>query len=523
VSIFRSPFPDIEVPDQDLTGFVLHRAGELGDKPAVIDAASGQGYTYAELATAVDRLAAGLAERGLGVGDVIALMSPNIPEFPIVFLGALRAGVSVTTPNPLYQRDELAHQLRDSRARLLFTVAEQAEKAQGASEADGVAVDQVVIIDDPDAAVGLAAVSSDGPVPHPSIDPAVDIAALPYSSGTTGLPKGVMLTHRNLVANVLQTHGNQKLVEDDVVLAVLPFFHIYGMTVTMNYCLWMGATVVTTRRYDPKTFPAILADYGVTRLYAAPPIILNLAKSEDLGQYDLSKLRGVLSGAAPLDAETAAAGSAKLRCRVTQGYGMTELSPCSHLTTLNDTNTPAASIGPALASTECKIVDPESGRELGPDEPGELLIRGPQVMRGYLNNEEATRSTIDEDGFLHTGDLAKVDANGYYYILDRLKELIKFKGFQIAPAELEAVVVGHEAVLDAAVIGVQDPEAGEIPKALVVTSRPIEAQEIIDYVAGRVAPHKKVRQVEFIDAIPKSASGKILRRELRDRERQATV
>ena len=523
VTIFASRFPDIALPDASLPDFVLHRARELGGKPAVIDAASGEGYTYAQLADAVDRLAAGLAARGLGPGHVVALMSPNIPQYPVVFLGAVRAGVTVTTPNPLYRRDELAHQLRDSGARLLFTVAEHAEKATEAAQAEGVAVELVVVIDQPGTAAGLADVSADGPVPEPAIDAAVDIAALPYSSGTTGLPKGVMLTHRNLVANVLQTHASQKVTEDDVVMAVLPFFHIYGMTVTMNYCLWLGSTIVTARRYDAESFPASLQERGITRLYAVPPIILNLAKRDDLGRYDLSKLKAVLSGAAPLDADLAAAGSAKLGVRVTQGYGMTELSPCSHLTPPDDAGAPAASIGPSVASTECRLVDPETGEDVGVGEAGELLIRGPQVMRGYLNNDDATRATIDEDGFLHTGDLARVDDDGYYYILDRLKELIKFKGFQIAPAELEAVVIGHEAVLDAAVIGVADPSAGEVPKALVVTSRPLEAGELMAYVAERVAPHKRIRHVEFLDAIPKSPSGKILRRELRDRERRAAV
>jgi acyl-CoA synthetase (AMP-forming)/AMP-acid ligase II len=518
--VFTSRWPDITLPGVGLPEFVLHRAAKLGDKPAIIDAADGRGYTYAELLAAVRGLAAGLQARGIGPGDVVAVLSPNVPEYPVIFLGSLLAGAAATTLNPLYQEREIVHQLRDSGARLLFTVAEHATKALAAVEADGVVVRETVVIDDAEASPSLDDLILLGrePADHP-VAPARDVAALPYSSGTTGLPKGVALSHRNLTANVLQTHASQQVVEDDVVMAVLPFFHIYGMTVTMNYCLWAGATIVSSRRYDGESFPATLQERGITRLYAVPPIILGLAKREDLGQYDLSRLRGVLSGAAPLDAETAQRCASRIGCRVSQGYGMTELSPCTHLTPLGDERVPPGSIGPALPSTECMIVDPVSGEVVGAEREGELWIRGPQVMLGYLNNDEATRSTLDAEGFLHTGDLAKVDADGYYFILDRLKELIKFKGFQIAPAELEAVLLGHEAIADAAVIGVPDAEAGEVPKALVVLREPVEDGDICDFVAARVAPHKRVRIVEVVETIPKSPSGKILRRELRARER----
>ncbi|MBV9603668.1 MAG: AMP-binding protein [Solirubrobacterales bacterium] len=519
-SSLRSRWPDIELPEVALPEFVLHRAAELGDKPAIIDAVDGRGYTYAELLAAVRSQAAGLSERGVGTGDVVALLLPNVPEYPVIFHGALLAGAATTTLNPLYREAEIAHQLADSGARVLFTVAEHAEKAAAAARGDGVGVREIVVIDDPDAPLRLDDVFSDAPPPEIQITPGQAIAALPYSSGTTGLPKGVMLSHRNLAANVLQTHASQTVSKDDVVLAVLPFFHIYGMTVTMNYCLWAGATIVSSRRFDADALPATLQDYGITRLYAVPPIILGLAKREDLDCYGLSRLRGVLSGAAPLDADTAQLCASRIGCRVTQGYGMTELSPCTHLTPPDDPAVPPASIGPALPSTECKIVNPVSGEPVGVGHAGELCVRGPQVMLGYLGNDDATRSMIDDEGFLHTGDLATVDESGYYYVLDRLKELIKFKGFQIAPAELEAVLVGHDSVIDAAVIGVPDPEAGEVPKALVVTNRPMAEADILAYVAERVAPHKRVRVIEFVDAIPKSPSGKLLRGQLRERERQ---
>jgi acyl-CoA synthetase (AMP-forming)/AMP-acid ligase II len=509
--IFRSRFPALDIPSQSLTPFVLERAAEHADKPAIVSATTGEGYTYGELRDRVDGLAHGLTAGGLAKGDVVALLSPNRPEFALAFLAVLSAGGVVTTLNPLLTVHEVGHQLRDSGARFAIAVREHADKLRTASDGLDAKLQAVWEIEH-----DLDGLIAPGEPPAVNIDPDRDLAALPYSSGTTGLSKGVMLTHRNLVANVLQTAAGQGVEHDDTVAAVLPFFHIYGMTVTMNYCLWRGATVVCFERYDRETFPERLEHFGVTRLYAVPPIILDLAKRDDLDRFDLTRLRRVLSGAAPLDAELASAATQRLSCRVTQGYGLTETSPCTHLTPLDDDDAPPASVGPALPDTECKIVDPVSETELGPGERGELWIRGPQVMRGYLRNPEATAGVIDEQGFLHTGDVAIIDDNGYCFIVDRLKELIKYKGYQIAPAELEAVLLSHPAIADAAVIGVPDTEAGEHPKGFVVCKRPVDDDEVLGYVASRVAPYKRLREVEFVESIPKSASGKILRRQLRE-------
>jgi acyl-CoA synthetase (AMP-forming)/AMP-acid ligase II len=330
-----------------------------------------------------------------------------------------------------------------------------------------------------------------------------------------------MLTHRNLVANLCQVQAGFPIESDDTLIGVLPFFHIYGMTVIMNQALRAGATIVTMPRFDLDQFLELLEVHAVTRAYVVPPIALALAKHPAVDGRDLSALRTIMSGAAPLGGELAEQVARRVGCTVIQGYGLTETSPVTHLIRPEGENRPG-SIGQPLADTECRIVDPESGEDVAEGERGELWIRGPQVMRGYLNDREATAATVDEDGWLHTGDIATADADGYFRIVDRLKELIKYKGYQVAPAELEALIVTHPAVQDVAVVGAPDEEAGELPKAYVVPAGDeFDADELIAFVADRVAPQKRVRLVETIAEIPKSPSGKILRRALVDRERAA--
>jgi acyl-CoA synthetase (AMP-forming)/AMP-acid ligase II len=351
---------------------------------------------------------------------------------------------------------------------------------------------------------------------------------LPYSSGTTGNPKGVMLTHRNLVANVAQIRPLHGMVPEDVVLAVLPFFHIYGMTVLLNAALHARARLVVMPSFDLAEFLGNIQNHKCTIAFIAPPVAVALAKHPLVDEYDLSSLNNVMSGAAPLDADLGHAVAHRLGCRVVQGYGMSELSPVSHITPFDGgvrnmgMVAPLSSVGWTVSNAASKLIDPDTGNEIDPpaeglSETGELWFKGPNVMAGYLGNEQATRDTVDDEGWLHTGDLAQVDACGCVYIVDRLKELIKYKGYQVPPAELEAVLLSHPAIADAAVIGVNDESGEEIPKAFVVKQSDSEltADEVMEFVAGQVAPYKKVRQVEFIDTIPKSASGKILRKDLR--------
>lgn len=351
------------------------------------------------------------------------------------------------------------------------------------------------------------------------VDPAEDIVVLPYSSGTTGLPKGVELTHRNLVANLTQNAAMSTVTDDDVILAVLPFFHIYGLQVLMNGVLFNGARAVTLPRFEMEQFLQTIQDHAVTRAALVPPIILGLAKHPLVDEYDLSSLIQVGSGAAPLSAEVEKAATAHTGTEVVQGFGLTETSPVTHAPPPEGFR--PGSIGVPVPNTEIRVVDPESGEDLGPGEQGELWVRGPQVMKGYLNNPEATRGAIDLDGWFRTGDIGMVDEDGHWHITDRLKELIKYKGFQVAPAELEALLLTHPAVVDAAVIGIGDKEAGEVPKGFVVLREGARAtaSELTGHVASHVAHFKQIREIEFVDEIPKSLSGKILRRVLRDRER----
>jgi acyl-CoA synthetase (AMP-forming)/AMP-acid ligase II len=517
--IFTSPFPDVDIPGTPLTPFVLRHADRLAAKPAVVDAASGRSYTYGQLARDVRRLAAGLRARGFRRGDVLAIMAPNLPEYPAAFHGTALAGGVVTTVNPMYTAAEIAVQLRDSKARLLVTVPALLEKA--ANAASGSPVEEIVVFGEAEGATSFASLLADADAGQAGIDPATDPVALPYSSGTTGFAKGVILTHRNLVANLAQSSAAFGIAENDKACAFLPFFHSYGMQVIMNSCLCQGATLVTMQGFELEPFLQAVQDHRLTRLYLVPPVVLLLAKSPVVGNYDLSTVKIMTCGAAPLDAQIARACEQRTGGRLRQGYGMTETSPVTHCTPADAPNVNLASVGPLVPNTECKIIDVSTGQELGPGQDGEICVRGPQVMKGYLNNDQATWATIDGDGFLHTGDIGHVDHRGDFFIVDRVKDLIKYKGYQVPPAELEAHLLAHPQVADAAVIGVRDDDGEEIPKAFVVPRGLATPEELMDFVAARVAPHKKIRRLEIIADIPKSPTGKILRRVLQDRERTA--
>jgi acyl-CoA synthetase (AMP-forming)/AMP-acid ligase II len=421
---------------------------------------------------------------------------------------------------------ELATQLQDSGARLLVTIPPLLDKAREAAARTG--VEAVFVLGTAEGARPFAELLEAPPSPPPvAIDPGRDVVVLPYSSGTTGFPKGVMLTHRNLVANLQQCKGMEGFdgfAESDVVVAVLPFFHIYGMVVIMKLTLAQGGTLVTMPRFDLLEFLGLIQAHRVSILPLVPPIVLGMVKHPAVGQFDLSSVRLVFSGAAPLGEEIARALAAKLGCPVVQGYGMTEASPVTHLSPTRNAPSKPGSIGQLVPNTELKLVDVATGAELGRRQEGELLIRGPQIMKGYLNRPQETADSIDRAGWYHTGDVGYVDDEEWFYIVDRTKELIKYKGLQVAPAELEALLLTHPAVLDAAVVRKADEEAGEVPKAYVVlrpddAARATTAEALMAWVAERVAPHKRIRHVEFIDQIPKSASGKILRRVLVERAR----
>jgi acyl-CoA synthetase (AMP-forming)/AMP-acid ligase II len=531
---FASPFPDVDIPDvsvydllfADIDPTVLGRI-------ALVDVPSAATTSYRQMIERVDATAGALAARGIRVGDVVGLLAPNSSLFAIAFHGILRAGATATTLNALFTVNDIAKQLFDAKATMLITVSALLPQAREAARKVGIAAVNLIVLDGDGETVAVHPnfrdlLAQGAPPPEVDFDPATHLAVLPYSSGTTANPKGVMLTHRNLVANVAQIRSLLAMGSDDNILAVLPFFHIYGMTVLLNAALHAHATLVVMQRFDLDEFLRSIEKYRVAYSFIAPPIAVALAKHPLVDQYDMSSLRTVVSGAAPLDAELGNAVASRIGAQVIQGYGMSELSPVSHFMPADGGQhwfgeiAPLSSCGWPVANTVNKIVDPDSGHEVavpreGLSEPGELWVKGPNVMAGYLGNKEATDATIDPDFFLHTGDVAQVDHAGRVFIVDRLKELIKYKGYQVAPAELEAVLLTHPAIIDSAVIGVTDDDGEEIPKAFVVRkpAANLTAVEVVDFVSSRVAPHKKVRRVEFIDTIPKSAAGKILRKQLR--------
>lgn len=510
--IHHSRLPDVDIPEMAVTDFVFRQAADYPDRLAMTDGAEIT-YTFGQLEDRTRRFAGGLAERGFGPGSCLALMAPNVPDFFVVFHGVATAGGTLTTINPTYGAEEVRFQLQDANATILVTVPMFVETATEAAE--GTAVTDIVVIG------GSAETALDAwlgePMAQVPVDPRSDVMVLPYSSGTTGLPKGVMLTHFNLVANICQMEHIATYEPGEVGLAALPFFHIYGMQVLMNGLVANGAGVVTMPRFDMDLALSLVESYRVTRFYAVPPMVLGLAKSPIVDGYDLSSLKQVFSGAAPLTAELQEEAEARIRCQVVQGYGMTELSPVTHATPEGINR--AGTSGLAISNVESRIVDPETGQDQPIGQRGELWVRGPMVMKGYLNNPEATAETIDDDGWLHTGDVAIVDDDGFFSIVDRIKELIKYNGFQVPPAELEGLIVTHPKVLDTAVIGVPDDQAGELPKAFVVVApgEDLTLEELQAFVAEHLVSYKQIRLMETIDAIPKSASGKILRRELRDR------
>ncbi len=523
---FRSLYPDVEIPELALGDYVFRNASTLGDKPALIDGPSGRSISYAQLPALVARAAAGLAARGFKKGERFAILSPNLPEYAVAFHAVASLGGVVTTVNPLYTPGEVAKQLKDSAARFVLTVPPfLATAREAAAQAK---VDEIFVFGEAEGATPFAALLGAGSKPpRVTIDPRKDLVALPYSSGTTGLPKGVMISHHNLVAELCSLKGVTDaalILPTDTVLAFLPFFHIYGIVAFLNYSLSQGATVVTMPRFDLEQYLQLVEKYGATILHVVPPIALALAKHPMVDKFNLSKVRAAFSAAAPLGKEVADALYARLGFRVSQAYGMTEVSGASHLGP-NDDKIKPASGGRLMPNMECKIVDTGTGDELPTGEQGEILVRGPIVMQGYFGQASATAATIDAEGWLRTGDIGYVDADGDFFIVDRTKELIKYKGLQVAPAELESVLLGNPAIADACVIGVADEEAGEVPKAFVVKKSEISPEQVMSWLAERVAPHKKVRMVEFVDELPKSPTGKLLRRVLiaRERERAAAA
>jgi long-chain acyl-CoA synthetase len=497
-------------------------AREVGDKPALL--MGDRSVTFREIDQLSDRLAAALAKRGVRPGDRVTIFMPNCVEFVIAFYGTLKVGGVVNPINSQSKEREVRFQVGDSGATAVLYHAALAPVVDAVrSELKGVHAfavtgeaapsgverfDDLLLGDEKDTGVSVRVGMS-------------DLAALPYTSGTTGFPKGVMLTHANLTANQQQFFAAVPVRRDDVFLNVLPYFHIYALNLLMTGAISLGATQVIMSRFDMVEYCTLVERHRATVCFIVPPIVLGLAMSPEVEKHDFSSVRFFFSGAAPLAPDPARRMIQRIGKPIIQGYGLTETSPVTHA---NPIDAPVLeSIGPVVVGTEDKIVDLETGtKTLANGEVGEICVRGPQVMKGYWNKPQDTADVI-RDGWFHTGDVGRRDDKGYVFIVDRKKEFIKYKGFGVGPAEVEAVLCEHPSVADAGVIGKPNDEAGEIPKAF-VQLRPntqATAEELIAFVKERLSDYKRVREVEFIDKVPRTASGKILRRELAERERTA--
>jgi acyl-CoA synthetase (AMP-forming)/AMP-acid ligase II len=466
-NIFRSPDQLPEYQASSVPAFIRAAARARADDDALVEAATGRSYTYGELDAMIERFAAGITALEFRPGDVLALFAPNLPEWPVAALGAMVAGGAVTGVNPMYGTRELEHQLRDSGARFAFTVPPFLDTVRDAARAAG--CETIILLGgDAEGTVSFASVlANTDPEPAVAVTPD-DLAALPYSSGTTGMAKGVILTHRALVANTAQINAS------------------------------------------------IIQAYGVTHLMVVPPIMQFLADHPLVDEFDLSSVEMIGCGAASLSAAMEQKVATRLDCLVLQGYGMTESSGVISVSSA-ERQRPGSS-GVLLAGTEARVIDPETGLDAASGMAGEIWFRGPQAFAGYLNNAEATATTITDDGWVRTGDLGYIDTDGFVFLTDRLKELIKVKGFQVPPAELEALIQTHPDVADVGVIGRSDDRSGEVPVAYVVPRGDLDPEALKDWVADQVVEYKQLGDVVITDSIPKNPSGKILHRILREKD-----
>ncbi len=503
--------PSLRYPEIPIFEDLRRSAAAHLQKVAIL-VPDGPRVTFGELDAWSDRIAAGLHRRGVGVGDVVALSLGNVPEFAMAYYGVLKAGAILSPMNPLFRADEVAARLFDCGARMWILSPEAAAATLEEVRARVADLREAVVAASP---AWEDLLGTPGDPPAPRLRPREDVAVLPYSSGTTGMPKGVMLTHYNVASNVRQSIAARGLRDDDILLNHLPLYHIYGMTVLMAMPFARGLTTILMPRFDPGLVLAHIARYRPTRYYTVPPAVLALVRHPAIAHTDCRSLRTMTAAAAPLPLVLAEEFEAKTGVPVRMGYGLTETSPTTHVHP--DEAPRPGTCGTPISDTEQRIVDTERGRDLPPGQAGEILIKGPQVMRGFWRHPDATAEVL-RDGWLHTGDIGSVDADGYLTVVDRKKDMIKYKAYPVAPFELEELLMKHPAVADCAVVGAQDADGFEVPKACVVPRAGFgtDAEELMAFVADRVAPYKKVRQVEFVQEIPRSPSGKILRRVLKE-------
>jgi len=517
--IINCDIPDIAIPDLNFSQMCWSRVEQYKDNVALVDAVSGRSFTFSEARSLAKSFGSGLLRLGGQLGDVVAIVLPNIPEYPIIFMGASEAGFVLTTLNPTYTAGEIRGQLVNSEAKFVVTIPQMVPKVKEAIE--GLDVKIILAGDTSDSSCSsLEDLLKDQLGLTPSSQPnQTDIAVMPYSSGTTGVPKGVMLTHRNLVANMAQLALPELefMEQEEVTVCVLPIFHIFAMNVTMSNILWNGGKMVTVPMFEPNMFLKTLLDYRPTFLHLAPPLVGFLASHPAVTPEHLASVHTIFVGAAPAGPALINKFHSKApNVRFREGFGMTEMAPAITFTRGNLADNKLGSTGQLLPNTRMKVLDLTTGEEMLAGETGELCFQGPQVMPGYFKNDKATAETLF-DGWLHTGDIGYFDEGGHVFLVDRKKELIKVKGLQVAPAELEDLIRSMATVQDVAVIGIPDDRSGEVPRAYVVKADDnLEEVDVKDYVASSLSKHKHLAGgVEFVKEIPKSAAGKILRKDLK--------
>ncbi|HEX7960764.1 MAG TPA: AMP-binding protein [Terriglobales bacterium] len=511
---------------QTLHGAILDACHRFGPTTAIVDSSvpadhEHHSWNYSRYAEMLERVAKNFVAIGVEPGDVIAIFVCNSWEFCVGYHAATLAGAIPTPLNPSYREREVRYQLENSQAKILIT---DGELISGINLSGLRCLQRVFTIRKPaHRAEPFAELLKISLAHLPSVAPE-ELAALPYSSGTTGLPKGVMLTHKNLVTNVYQFLAPGELAtfrQSDVVLDFLPMYHIYGLNVVLNPTLISGGRLVLMPRFDPHRVCALIQSEEITILPLVPPAMNALCCAAEEGCFPKQhKVRRAKSGAAPLAPDLAQRFTSLTGIPIAQGYGMTEASPVTHMGFIEPELYHPESIGALLADTECKLIR-EDGSQAAIGEPGELVMRGPQFMKGYWQNPDATNAVL-RDGWYWSGDMGTRDEQGFFRIVDRRKEMIKYKGFAVAPAEVEAVLLEHEAVRDCGVVGRPDPVAGEVPCAFVVLREGSPAanseklaSELCGFVAERLSHHKQPREIRFVNNIPRNPSGKILRRELR--------
>ncbi len=540
---------EIEIPEKPLYTILDDSYNIARDHTALIFL--GRRISYEELHHMSERFGYILQKKfGVEKGDKVALYLPNTPQFVIAYYGALKAGATVTPASPLYTGEELARQLNDSGAKVLVAIDLFTDNVEKAFKDSG--VEKVIYTGIDDYLPGLKAFiyrtfmkkvkppidnrerfqfkklleNESGTVDRPEIEPKEDLAALMYTGGTTGIPKGAMLTHYNLYSNILQIdawlfRGRKKR---DIFVGLLPWFHIYGQTAVMNFGIFSAGTIIVLPRLDIKELLKSIEKYRANVFHGVPTLYAYLINYKDIKKYDLTSIEACISGAAPLPVSVAEKFEEITGGKLREGYGLTETSPVTHVNPIYG-KYKFGSIGLPVPNTIAAIADPEKDEFLPPGEVGELVVTGPQVMKGYYKREDENQKVFFEKygyRWFRTGDMAKMDEEGYFYIVDRKKDLIKYKGYSVFPREVEEVLYRHEAVKEVAVIGVPHPEYGELVKAFIVLKDEykgkVTAEDIINYAKQHLAPYKVPKEIEFRDDLPKSAVGKVLRRVLREEE-----